>query len=136
MIFLPHFREQNFRYLDQNIGFRWRSINISSEVSIFPTFSDNFRHFSIFSPKFLFFPVFSFCYLAPKISKSIKKMLLKGFEPTQNAQKWHPLTIKPLIALIIYSANFFIFSYFLFVHNPYHHLIIIFYFIFILHYNL
>ena len=40
-------------------------------------------------------------------SKNMKKLLLKGFEPTKNAWKWHTPTTKSLIALIIYSANFF-----------------------------
>ena len=54
-----------------------------------------------FSWKIFFFLIF---FLTPKICK---KLLLTGFEPTQNALKWHPPTTKPLIALIIYNVNFF-----------------------------
>ena len=48
-------------------------------------------------------------------------------------------TLQPLshsLHLLYIVQTFFIFSNYLFVHNSYHHLIIIFYFIFILHYKL
>ena len=76
-----------------------------SFVRFFPTFSDKFRYFSDFFRYFpifpQFFPFVIFCF------KNHKKLFLVGFEPTQNAWKWHTPTTKPLIALIIYSANFF-----------------------------
>ena len=134
-------------------GFRWRSIkfpdfrfsvekNISTKISIsrfFPTFSDFFLHFPkfsdisrnfpIFPRNFHFFPVFSFCSLTPKISK-------KCFWRVSNPPKMPGNgTLQPpshSLHLLYIMQTFFIFSYYLFVHNPYHHLIIIFYFYFTL----
>ena len=62
--------------------------------------ADLFRFFPKISPKNCFFLLFLG-------SKNMKTLLLMGFESTQNAWKWHPLATKPLITLIIYSANIF-----------------------------
>ena len=66
---------------------------ISKKSPIFPIKTD-------FSWKFFFFDFFP-------DSKNMQKIASDGFEPTQNAWKWHPPTTKPLMTLIIYNANFF-----------------------------
>ena len=117
----------------RNFGSRWRSIKYLHRNFDFLIFPDIFRHFSIFSRNFHFFPVFSFCSLTPKISK---KCFLRVLNPPKMPGSG---TLQPpshSLHLLYIVQTFFIFSDYLFVHNPYHHLIIIFYFIFILHYNL
>ena len=104
--------------------FRWRSIKYLHRNFDFSLFFQTFPDF---------FPVFSFCSLTPKISK---KCLWRVSNPPKMPGSG---TLQPLshsLHLLYIVQTFFIFSYYLFVHNPYHHLIIIFYFIFILHYNL
>ena len=85
-----------------------QKFRLSDFSRLFPINSDKFRYFSdffrYFSEIFRFFHSFFlllFCF------KNLKKLFLVGFEPTQNAWKWHTPTTKPLIALIICSANFF-----------------------------
>ena len=89
-------------YMDKNFGFFGRYL---AEIWFFGeprkekcTEISFVRFFPIFSQ---FFPFVIFCF------KNLKKLFLVGFKPTQNSWKWHTPTTKPLIALIIYSANFF-----------------------------
>ena len=74
---------------------------ISAEISAKFRFSVEIDKIS--PPKFRFSDFFLLFF----DSKNLKKVLLEGFEPTQNAWKWHPPATKPFIALIIYNANFF-----------------------------
>ena len=84
-----------------------------SFVRFFPKISDFFRFFPIISYLRLFpiflrnFRFFHSFFLLLFCFKNLKKLFLVGFEPTQNAWKWHTPTTKPLIPFIIYSANFF-----------------------------
>ena len=87
----------------------WSGEEKSMEKSFKKISAKNRRFFGkipIISDKSRFFLEKKFSDFFPG-SKNVKKMLLTGFEPTQNAWKWHPPTTKPLIALIIYNANFF-----------------------------
>ena len=56
------------------------------------------------SPIFPIFPCFFFLFIG---SKNMKKITSKGFRTTKNAWKWHPLSTKSVITLIIYNAIFF-----------------------------
>ena len=85
----------------QKIGFRAASKKFALEKIGGKKNRQKIADFSLKNP---IFPCFFFLFLS---SKKYEKLLLKGFEPTQNAYKWHPPTTKPLITLIIYSANFF-----------------------------
>ena len=85
------------RFFDEKSVFGWVGNDFGKEKSevkklpIFPKKTDFSRK------KIKIFPG----------SKNMEKLLLKGFEPTQNAWNWHSPTTKPLIAIIIYNANFF-----------------------------
>ena len=66
-------------------------------------------------------------------SKNMKKKIaFDGFRTHPKCLKVAPSNHQTIDCPYYIYANFFIFSYYLFVHNPF----IIFYFIFILHYNL
>ena len=86
------------------------SADISSKyqfsVSLEKKNAQKFR-LSDFSLKFPTFPIFSQFFAFVILLQKSQKIVSSGIRTTQNAWKWHTPTTKPLIALNIYSANFF-----------------------------